>query len=84
MSAYQQINDSYTRCAPARLALTRDIGARCLEVTTDKAGIVWERYILPSGVVVVLYATPDFWDIYAPVCSTNSTVETLAAVKALA
>lgn len=78
-----KVAQAYERSKVGRQAL-RDTGARCMEVTEDKCGIVWERYILGStGVSVVLFATPSWWDVFKPVTQDGSNDATVAAIKAL-
>lgn len=85
------VAQAYERCKVARLAL-REIDARCMEVTENKAGILWERWIIdttaatgkPGHVSVILMATPHWWDVYAPVTRDRDINATIAAIKALA
>jgi hypothetical protein len=79
-----KVAEAYQRCYIAREAL-RQSGARCMEVTEDKCGIVWERYIVgPNGTSVILYATPHWWDVFSPITSDTTNDGTIAAIKALA
>ncbi len=82
---------AYEKCAPARKAL-QDIGARCMEVTEDKCGILWERYFLveatradntTKATNIILYATPDWWDVFVPLTKDTTVSGTLAAIAAL-
>jgi hypothetical protein len=75
------VGAAYERCKEARHYLA-EMGARGMEETTDKCGIVWIRYILPgSGESVILFGTPYFWDVFAPVCKSASVEKTLAALS---
>lgn len=85
-----KIAQAYERCKIGRDAL-HAVGARCMEVTEDKAGIVWERYYLlkPDGdsnkvVNIVLFATPSWWDVFTPITEDQTNDGTVAAIKALA
>lgn len=81
-----KVAQAYERCQPARSELAKI--ARCMETTEDKQyGILWERWCIireSDCVSVVLYATPDMWDVFSPVTTENSTGATIAAIKALA
>lgn len=74
------IHEAYERCKDMRAALT-NMQARCIEVTEDHCGILWERWVLPSGKSAVLWATPHGWDIFLPADESNSTGAAIAAVK---
>ena len=37
---------------------------RLMETTEDKAGIVWERYAMPEGHGIILFATPSWHDTF--------------------
>jgi hypothetical protein len=74
------IHEAYTRCEEMRRAFS-EMGARCMEVTEDRYGILWERWLLPSGASAVLWATPHGWDVFLPANGTNSTEATIEAVK---
>jgi hypothetical protein len=80
-----KVAQAYERCKPARDAL-HSVG-RCMETTEDKCGIVWERWVIVRDsdcVSVLLYATADGWDVFAPL-SRDATIDgTVAAIKALA
>lgn len=89
MSAQRKLSkvaQAYERCQLARSELAKI--ARCMETTEDKQyGILWERWCIigeTDCVSVVLYATPDMWDVFAPVTRENDTAATIAAIKALA
>ena len=78
------IHDAYARCEIMRRTLN-DMNARCVEVTEDLCGILWERWILvPSGQSLILWATPHAWDVFLPAHNGNDTDATIAAVKAAA
>ena len=74
------IHAAYTRCELARRALS-DMQACCVEVTEDKAGILWERWLLPSGKSAVLFSTPSWWDVFLPACDENNVDATIEAVR---
>lgn len=81
-----KVAQAYERCQLARAELGKI--ARCMETTEDKQfGILWERWCIvreSDCVSIVLYATPDMWDVFAPVTRENSTAVTIAAIRALA
>ena len=78
------VAQAYERSKIGREALF-DLHARAMECTEDKAGIVWERFVLPdTGHSVILFATPSWWDIFATIDSSNMTDATIDALKALA
>lgn len=75
-----KVSDAYGRCKIARNTLS-EIGARPMECTEDKCGIVWERWLLPNGTSAILYATPHGWDVFTPVTQDNAIEATVAAIK---
>lgn len=78
------VQEAYERAKTAREHL-RSLGARCMEATEDKAGILWERWCVvgeKSCRNVYLYATPHGWDLSLTADVTNDTEKTLAAVTA--
>ena len=90
--ANSKVAQAYTRCKPARDALTA-VGAVCMEVTEDKSGIVWERWYVQTSlptevqqrvVNVIVFATPSWWDVFVPINAGNEVEATVAAIKALA
>jgi hypothetical protein len=56
--------------------MLRELGFREMEVSQEKCGIVWARWILPfekGGILnVVLFATPRGYDIFEAVTYENS------------
>ena len=74
------IHEAYERCAVMRSELTA-MNARCVEVTEDKAGILWERWVLANGQHTVLWATPHAWDMFVPATSSRLTADVIAAVQ---
>lgn len=47
-------------------------GCRLMETVEDKAGVVVERFIRPGdGRSIVLFATPLWYDAYAPITTEN-------------
>lgn len=86
-----KVSEAYSRSKIAREALF-DMSARSMECTEDKAGIVWERFLLqtnhptsasPELVSVVLVATPHWWDVFVPLTRLQENTEVVAAIKAL-
>lgn len=59
-----KIMDAYAFAKPVRDVLHEQ--CRCMEVTEDKAGIVWERWLTPAGVSLVFFGTPTWCDVFAP------------------
>ena len=78
-----KVAQAYERSKPARDAL-HSAGARCMEVTEDKCGIVWERYIGgPHGTSIILFATPSWWNVFSPITDDPTIAGTVASIKAL-
>lgn len=77
------IHEAYTRCEAMRRAFS-DMNARCMEVTEDRYGILWERWLLPNGKSAVLWATPHGWDVFLPATNDNSTSASIEAVRSAA
>lgn len=80
-----KIQEAYKVAKQARTVLI-EIGAQRMEVTDDKSGIVWERWIVygdKSFTSVILFATPLYWDIFVPLLRTNSHTATLDALRNL-
>jgi hypothetical protein len=77
------LHDVYRRSAPARNALY-EAGCRAKECTEDKAGIVWERFVFPSGESGILFSTPHWWDIYVPLSGSVELNVVIDAIKARA
>lgn len=83
------ITEAYIRCEVARNFL-RDLPARCMEATEDKAGILWERWVVVKDgpdrntcMNLYLYATPHGWDISLTASADNDTDATFAAIRAV-
>ena len=90
------VQDAYARCKPARDLLI-ELDGQCMETTEDKAGILWERWILQKDplvadsdgsfrqhlINVILFATPHWWDVFTPVTETKEIDRTLEAIRAL-
>lgn len=74
---------AYKNSAVARRALHL-LKATPMECTEDKAGIVWERFVLPTGRSIVLFATPYWWDIFSPISDDGAIKATLEALEKLA
>ncbi len=67
------------------IAKLRELEARCMEQTLDAAGIVWERWLLPNGVSVVVMGTPHWRDCFMPTAPfTADWAPTLAGLAELA
>lgn len=92
MSAQKKLSavaEAYKRAEIARDWLHKN--ARCMEVTEDKAGIVWERWLMMSPpdapstchVSVLLQATPHGYDVYVPVSPSSMAADTIAALESL-
>lgn len=78
-----EVTKAYERSKHGREALVA-VGGRCMEATEDKAGIVWERWLLPNGTSAVLFATPHWWDVFTPATTENTINATVDAIKAAA
>jgi hypothetical protein len=74
------IHEAYSRCEAMRRVLN-DMQARCMEVTEDRCGILWERWVLPNGKNAVLWATPHGWDVFLPADDGINADAAIAAVK---
>lgn len=57
-------------------------GARCIESVQDKSGILCERWIIPGGRSIIVYATPDWHDVYAAITWENDLAKFQADVRA--
>lgn len=75
------VAQAYERAKPARDVLHR-IG-RCVEVTEDKSGVLWERWLI-GQTQVVLFSTPDWAEVFKPLTSAVEWDDTIAALEALA
>jgi len=77
-----KVMQAYDMASPLRLEL--DKVGHVMEVTEDKAGILWERWIIErSGISVILFATPHWVDVFAPVTNDPTWKGTIDAVMAL-
>jgi hypothetical protein len=70
---------AYEIAGPLRRALS-DLG-RCMEVTEDKHGILWERWLVSGGRSVLLMATPHFVDVFTPVTDDMTNDGTIKALQ---
>lgn len=77
------VNEAKAGVQPAIEALIAQ-GARCMEQTIDKAGIVIERWMLPNNAHVIVYGTPHWRDVFVPIAITPMWSDTVAAIAALA
>ena len=76
--AKSKVTQAYELAAPIRIELGK-LG-RCMEVTEDKAGILWERWIIHNKRSVILVATPRWADVFVPLSDDltwNGTIEAL-------
>lgn len=78
-----KVAEAYERCHEGRDQLIES-GYRCMEVTEDKCGILWERWITPNGISVILFATPHSWDIFSPLSHSPRNDITFNEIKRLA
>jgi hypothetical protein len=69
-----KVAQAYEIAFPVRQKL-HAIG-RCMEVTEDKCGIIWERWLIGTSQVVV-FATPHFVEVFSPL-TTDPTWEGVA------
>jgi hypothetical protein len=76
-----KVAEAYTRAGIVRDHLHK-IG-RCMEVTEDKAGILWERWLI-GKTQIVLMATPNWAEVFKPVSNAVEWDDTIAALDALA
>lgn len=77
------VNDAKNGIQPAIKALIAQ-GARCMEQTADKAGIIIERWMLPNGAHVIVYGTPHWRDVFVPIIRNPLWDQTVEAIKVLA
>ena len=75
------IAQAYQRANPARDALRKI--SRCMEVTEDKAGLLWERWMV-KGTSVVVVATPYWAEVFTPITDDPEWENTIEAIAALA
>jgi hypothetical protein len=96
MNSNKMLTQAYNRCSTARDFLRDLPSARLMETTEDKAGIVWERWIVSrepqydeSGKCIrngstrnlYLHATPHTWDISVTVSADDSVDATFRALR---
>jgi len=83
-----KVAEAYQRCKIARDTLHALPNSKLMETVEDKQfGIVMERWILlfsNKHKTVMLYATPDWWDVYSPLTDDASNDATVEAIKAYA
>jgi hypothetical protein len=66
------------------MKMLRELGFQRMEVTQDKAGIEWSRWIRPfdSGYLhMILWATPHGWDVFEAVTYENSVEATRKGIE---
>jgi hypothetical protein len=73
-----KVTQAYDRCAAVREALSDN--GKCVEITEDKAGILWERYVLHNGRSAILFATPSWYDVFVPATDSVNVGDTIAAI----
>ena len=83
MKGQTEVAKAYERSKPGRDALS-EVGARCRESMEDKAGMVWERWLLPDSTSAVLVATPFWWNVFTPITADPTTAATVEAIAGLA
>jgi hypothetical protein len=76
-----KVAEAYDRAKPVRDHLCQ-IG-RCMEVTEDKCGILWERWLV-GQTQIVLFSTPSWTEVFAPVTHDMTWDGTIKALEALA
>ena len=76
-----KVAQAYERAKPVRDVL-HQVG-RCMEVTEDKCGIVWERWLVGKS-QVVLFATPHYTEVFHLLTAGMTWDEVTGAVKKLA
>jgi hypothetical protein len=79
MTKQKPLHKAYELSEPLRHALS-DLG-RCMEVTEDKCGILWERWLVSGGRSVLLMATPHFVDVFASVTDDVTIDGTIKALQ---
>ena len=91
MGKLSAVAEAYARAKPVRdllFSFQHEHKAQCMEATEDKCGIVWERWLIETkstGMVsVVLFATPSWWDLFAPITNERGIEETLNAIREFA
>jgi hypothetical protein len=76
-----KVAEAYARAKTVRDRLHK-IG-RCMEVTEDKAGILWERWLI-GKTQIVLMSTPHWAEVFKPLSNAVEWDDTIAALDALA
>jgi hypothetical protein len=77
------------RAKPIRDALRECDGALLARSADPSEGFVFERWIVSArdyptrATLLVLVMSAEGWDLYGPLTRTNSTADTIAAVRAL-
>jgi hypothetical protein len=74
----KKIHAAYERAKPVRDELS-ELG-RCMEVTEDKAGILWERWLIGDSMVVV-FATPHYVELLTPLTDATSWEDTIKELR---
>jgi len=85
------VAQAYQRSKVVRDALVH-MGAKCMEVTEDKCGIVWERWVITTSdpasmhghhMSLIVFATPSWWDVFRPVSAASDVEQTIKQLKRL-
>jgi hypothetical protein len=76
-----KVADAYERAKLIRDVLIR-LG-RCMEVTEDKCGILWERWLV-GQTSVILFSTPSWTEVFKPVTDDMTWEGTIRALEPLA
>lgn len=53
-----------------------------MEVTEDKCGILWERWLTPNGDSLILFATPSWYDVFVPLTNGVRHIDVASAIDA--
>lgn len=76
-----KVSQAYDFAAPVRKVL-HEIG-KCMEVTEDKRGIVWERWIVGRQSVVV-FASPMYCEVFTPATNDMTWAAVIDELRAFA
>jgi hypothetical protein len=73
---FSKVAQAYEKATTIRYAL-HAMRARCMEVTEDECGILWERWVTPNGVSMVVFATPQWFEVFVPLKDWQATIESM-------
>ena len=76
-----KVSQAYEFASPVRKVL-HEIG-KCMEVTEDKRGVLWERWIV-GGHNVVVFATPHYFEVLTPLTNDATWSAVINELRALA